>query len=114
MARRSIVFKIVRSSDYRIVAITGAYGGMTQGQMMKMDLFADYPSSPDLIEHEVEEQGRLGKETRREPGERSITRDVQIGVMMTVETAERIGNWLVNGAKKFRDQQAKRTTDPKT
>jgi len=108
MAGKSITFSFKRVPDYRIVLATGAFGGVTPSGLIKMDLFTEYVPPPETVEQEIAEDGSLGTEIRRGPNERHVTRDLQIGVMMTSDSAERIGNWLLQRAKQARERQERR------
>lgn len=108
MPGKSIVFSLRRTPDYRIITATGVYGGVTPSGLVKMDLFTEYVPPPETVEHEMSEDGNIGKEVKRTPTEPHIARDFQIGVMMTSESAEKIGNWLLQRAKQARERQERR------
>ena len=112
MAPRPVTFAYRRSTEYRLVAITGAYGGPMPAGLVKMDLFVEYGTTPDSIQYERHDDGKL-EEVSRTPSEQVIIRDVQAGVVMTIDAAENIGRWLLEKAQQSRELVAKRSAAKK-
>ena len=106
-----LVFLYERASDYRIIAVSGVWGGVTGQGMVMFDLLTEFVKPPERIRHSLTAERKLGPETSREQ-EQAITRLSQIGVMVTPDIAESIGKWLVDRAEKARARQAQKSQTP--
>lgn len=102
----SIVFKYTKANDYRIVTANGAYGGPEPTGGIKVDFFIESLEYPNLQRFELEGT-KLGKEVRRIPGENNWVRELQIGLLLSRDVAETIGNWLLEKVKQSDEARAK-------
>ena len=102
----SVVFKYTKANDYRVIAANGAYGGPVSTDEIKVDFYVESMESPNLNKIEVEE-GKLGKVITRVPGETNWIRELQIGLLLSRDTAENIGKWLLEKVQKVDEQRAK-------
>src|SRR5262245_50628174 len=102
-----VVFDHERSPDYRIIAVTGIWGGLVPSGQVMFDLVTELIRNPNRVRHDVTQDGKLGPEKSREPSERIILRYSQVGVMVTPDVAERMGQWLLDRAKQARERQMK-------
>jgi hypothetical protein len=92
MGDMKILFK--RAADYRIIPVTGAWGGLNpQGEII-FDLFVE-KLEIESIQVRVEPDGSP-VETARE-GEVHV-RESQIGVVVRPDIAKSIGEWLIQKA----------------
>jgi hypothetical protein len=89
-----VTFLYSKSSDYKLVPATGIYGGPTATGHIRVEFFVDHPTDPDKTVHAVTPEGRIGEELEREPRDRSITREFQMGLILAPEVADSIGRWL--------------------
>jgi hypothetical protein len=76
-----LTFRYVKCTDYRVVAVNGAHGGVTGRSDFKMDIFLEAAGLPDSVSHSVTPDG-LGPEIGREPPPPNIVREVQVGVVL--------------------------------
>lgn len=84
----------VKSSDFRTVLGTGVFGGVTTNGLVNANFFTDRVPLPTKISLSVNETtGEVGDELYRE-GKNGVIREVQFGVIMDVETARIVRDWL--------------------
>jgi hypothetical protein len=94
MPEIKITFK--KALDYRIIPVTGAWGGINpQGEII-LDLFVEKLEVPDSVKIKVEPD--------HPPVEIAIEgqvhiRESQIGVVVRPDIARSIGEWLIQKAK---------------
>ena len=86
-------YKFVRSPSYRDIHIDGIWGRSHPGGYIQMAVFKDKSHLPNVVEYEVQEDGRLGKETGRDVPD-SITREIEVDIAMSLNTAIIMRNWL--------------------
>lgn len=67
-----------------------------------MDFVVDATTTPEQISNDVS-GGQLGKEISRFPPERTITRLRQVGVLMSLEHAESLAQFIMERVKQVRD-----------
>ena len=100
---KKVVFTFQKSEDYRVFPVNGVWGGVTPRGDLKLDFFVE-SHLPDSVEHSVTPLG-LGPEVQRKPGDRStthLTRDVQLGLLISLEHAESIANFILGKVKEAR------------
>jgi len=85
-----------RGPEYRLFPATGVYGGPTPTGEIQMEFFIDHLTIPQEITFAVNPDGKLGEEVKREPPERTITRQLQIAVLMAADDAEEFARWLAD------------------
>lgn len=107
----TVRFKIARAQDYRLIHASGAFGGGTAEQLFRMELYSQAETPPDFVELEVAEDKT--RSARREPAAMML-REIQVGVVMTLESAERLGQWLLNQTKAVKERRAKAEAEKKT
>ncbi len=90
-----VVFHYELSPEYRVVYANGAFGSITPRGDIKYDLFIEYVKAPEAIVHIMTPDG-LGPEVDREPAKMPISRELQIGVMMTPGQAKSFAHWLLS------------------
>jgi len=85
-----------KASDYKIIPVTGAWGGVSpQGEII-FDLFVETREAPRSITMRIE-QGRVPEEIHKEEG--VIIRESQIGIVVRPDIALSIGKWLIEKAQ---------------
>ena len=93
MPEIKIQFK--KTQDYRIIPITGAWGGINPQGEIVFDLFVERMEVPESIQMKIE-PGRPPLEVRRE-GEAHV-RECQVGIVVRPDIARSIGEWLIQKA----------------
>lgn len=108
-------FHFVRSSAFRVVYAEGAFGGVSPKGAIRMAFFNERQPIPDEVVHEaVEATGGFAIGTEI-PGSRvgkaGIVRELEVDVVMNVETAVAVHAWLgkkIEELKNIKDAQAGR------
>lgn len=107
-APRKVKFVYSRAADYRVIPATGVYGGPTPSGNIKMNFMVESATEPTSATHTVAADGTLGDEVEREPAEKTITRELQVGIVMNVEAAETFVKWLTERISIVRKVRAKK------
>lgn len=90
-----ISFDYLKSNYYREILVTGAQGGLTPRGNIQMTVFAERQPIPNQTVHGVNEDGRIGNEIKEKRLTRqSIIRSVESTLIMDLDTAKNIMNWL--------------------
>ncbi len=92
-----VTFK--KSKDYRTISAHGAYGGVTPSGEVITHLFIEHETFPDDLIIEIDEKGQRIKETRNTK-DLKMTRELQVGIVMSPGVAKVVGEWLISNSKK--------------
>jgi hypothetical protein len=97
----TIVFK--RSPDYRIFAAPVIYGGPTpDGKGILINFCVDHSAFPSYVEHLIE-GGKVNiQEINSIAQVGNVEREIQAGVFLSLEEAERTMLWLQELLRKIR------------
>ena len=91
--------------EYRVVAANGVWIGNTPRGDLHLDFFVERLAIPESVTNKITDDGRLGDEISRQP-ERKIVRRMQVGVLISVEQAQSLVNFLttrISEMKKIQD-----------
>lgn len=96
--KKQLSIKYQKTSDYKIVPATGAYGGPTpQGQVL-CNFYVEYHIPPDSVKIEINPSDGTSNEIERRAGKDSYMRELNVGVLMRPDIAKFIGEWLIEQA----------------
>jgi hypothetical protein len=106
-----VEFRFSRSSGYRVHAADGAWGGLTPGGDIAVSFYVDQQPTPSTVRKMLRDDGTLGDEVSRDPPKeaRIVERELQTGVILTLEGAEVLADWLkarVEQGRKLREAHA--------
>ena len=90
-------FEYVKGNLFRVVHADGAFGGLTPTGNIHMAIFSQRGAIPNFIEQEILD-GKLGNEISRE-GKEWVIRELEVDVIMSIETAKGICTWLEDKIK---------------
>lgn len=80
---------------FRTILVDGAFGGPTPAGKISVVLFHERVPIPRVTVHEVGEDGKLRDERRElREGEDGILRSLEAELVLDVDAAERLRNWL--------------------
>lgn len=107
---KEIKFKYIFSEDYNPRYSNGAYGGITPKGEIAVNFYFERPGLPRYQSYEINEKGKLGKETARNPEDlqTSMVRFVENGVILDINSAKNIVDWLnekIVSLEKMRNDQ---------
>ncbi len=102
---RQVKFQFEYDSGYRVIGANGVWSGITPRSDMRLDFFVESVAIPDQVTHLVTQTAGLGAELSRSP-EHRIVRRLQVGILLSLEQAESIADFIKAQITDFR----KRTT----
>ncbi len=84
----------IKNHDFKTVEGSGIFGGLTNNGQININFFTDRAPIPKKIILEVDSvTGKIIQEVERDSKE-GIIREVQFGVLLNIETARNIVDWL--------------------
>jgi len=90
-----VVFDYIKSQHFRVIHADGAAGSITATGHIHMAIYSERLAIPQRMAFKVTAGGRLGalipSETIAREG---MVREVEVGVMMNLQTAEALQEWL--------------------
>src|SRR5271157_2184176 len=98
----SIKFHYIKANLFRVIHVDGAIGGITPNRGIFVSLFSERSALPKMIEQELLPNGTLGEEktvVQYSEGKEGLVRDMEIGVMLSVDVAQKIAEFLNNQVK---------------
>jgi len=97
LEKKRVRVEYKKTSDYKIIPATGAYGGATpQGEIL-CHFYVEYMVPPDSIEIEINPANGTSKEIER-TAEKPFIRELNTGVLMRPDIAKSVGEWLIEQA----------------
>lgn len=90
---KSIKTHYIKTNNYRSYHADGVFGGLTPNRKIYMEFFIQRAVTPKIIEYKVTEVGDIGDEIKRE-GKKGIVREIEAGVIMDIDVAKVLRNWL--------------------
>lgn len=90
------------SKDHKTFACNGAWGGLTPRGDILIDFFIEKQALPESVKNRVESDGTLGPVIEFKPQKR-IVRELQVGVLVTVEEARNLVKFLNDRIKQYDD-----------
>ena len=85
----------------------GVWGGVTPRGDFKLEFGIDSEVTPAEITHEIDKKGNLTPEVGRKPRGKSISRELQGGVLLSLEHAESVANFILTQIAQFREKLKK-------
>ena len=92
-----LVLNYIKADNFHSVLSTGVIGGITINSLIDLNFFTDRVTIPKSVTLEVDENGQQ-KEISRDT-KTGVIREVQFGVLMDVNTAKTLVEWLNNNIK---------------
>jgi len=90
-----VVFEYARDPMFRSTHADGFIGGLTPNGQIHIAFFSERPVLPRRHVFKLNPDGSLGAEVPSEKAAtESITRDMQVDVLLSVQAAEGLKNWL--------------------
>ncbi len=94
----SVTFKYKFADNYNPVYVNGAYGGVSSRGEIVANFFLERLPLPNSVTHRVGKNGFVGEiiEEENKPRDlnKSSIRFVQSGIVVNIETAKEIRDWL--------------------
>ncbi|MEB2346131.1 MAG: hypothetical protein OZ948_15490 [Deltaproteobacteria bacterium] len=88
-------FHYIKSSDFRVVHVDGAHGGVTPSGYVQMSLYSERLPIPRVTVQAITPEGKLGTELADERVSRDgPVREVEICAVLDFATAVALRDWL--------------------
>ncbi len=90
-----------KSRLFRVIHGDGVIGNITPKRHLFVSFYSERASLPDRVVHEITQDGRLGEpveETNNSPG---LMREMEVGVVLDIETAKAFAVWLTTMASRI-------------
>lgn len=100
---KKVKFVFHRADDYRMVAANSVWGGITPRGDILVEFAVETLETPENITNLVRPDGQLGDELSRTPRETYVRRELQVGMVLSMNNAESIGQWLVAKAAELKN-----------
>lgn len=95
VAPPSVRFHYLKSSQFRVVHVDGAHGGLTPRGQIQMALFNERQPIPQQTLERLTPDGRLGDEIKdKRIQKEGLIREVEVEAIMTLESAKSLVTWL--------------------
>ena len=105
--KKKVDFHYLKTSSYRSFRVDGAFGGLTPKGEIYLELYLERQVTPKIVTHEINKNGQLGKELKRE-GKRGMIREVECGISLDIVTAQTIRDFLDKQINDFKDKIIKK------
>ncbi|MDO9529873.1 MAG: hypothetical protein Q7J27_12065 [Syntrophales bacterium] len=92
--KKEVTFRYVYPNDLRDYYVNGAWGGATPRKEIYMHLYSERHPIPKTVTHEITDDGALGDQVKPAETGGDVVRLIQTSVIMDVDTAIRIRDWL--------------------
>ena len=97
-----VKFHYLKATHFRTIHADGAIGNITPAGYIHMAMYNERPAIPREIVHKIKTDGTLGEIIPEETVDRGgIVREMEVDVLMSVEVARSIKNWLGDQIKKI-------------
>ncbi|MEO5929001.1 MAG: hypothetical protein ABIR47_03625 [Candidatus Kapaibacterium sp.] len=96
---KELEFHFVKTPSYRSYAVDGAFGGITSKGKVYMELFLERAVTPTSIVYDVSNIEDF-KEIRRN-GKQGYIREVECGIILDIQGAIAVHNWLGTRIKEY-------------
>lgn len=85
---------LIKGNHFRVIHVDGAWGGVTPSlNNIQMVIFNHRTPIPQLLVHEVSDDGIVGKESKA-VGRPGIVREMEAALVFDLKTAKSIRAWL--------------------
>lgn len=97
---KQITFHYLKSTQFRVIHIDGAIGGITPAGFIHISMFNERSAIPREQTHSVKKDGTLGDpiDTVSRNG---VVREMEVDAIMNLSTAKILRDWLDRNIKKL-------------
>jgi hypothetical protein len=95
---QKVPFHYIKNPNYRTIHVDGAHGGLTPHGLLDIAFYAERFPIPTKTVHTVSPEGRIIEEIER-VGRDGIVREIEFNIIMSLETAKAIADFIYNQLK---------------
>lgn len=88
----TVRFSYIKNNQFRVVHVDGAIGSLTPRGLIHCAVYSERPALPDALVYAVADD-KLG-EVRSTESREGIVREIDVDLIMTVQSAVDLRNWL--------------------
>lgn len=89
-----------KSSDFKMLPISGVWGGLTAQGYVYCELFLEKAETPESITLSIGDDN-IAKEVGKRPETNMFIRETLVGLTMQPDIARSVGQWLIGKADEF-------------
>ncbi len=106
-SENEVAIDYIKGSDFRLSWIDGALGSITPSNKVQMTLYAERPAIPQRQVFKIDkDSSELGVEIfEKRISRESIIREMSVNILMTAETAESLGKFLIKLSKDLESKE---------
>lgn len=105
-APNEVAFDYIKTPDYREIHVDGAWGGLTPRGYIQMAIYNERLPIPQQTVFELKD-AQLGNEIKeKRRGRQAIIRNVEVDLIMDLQTAESMRDWLNQHIGKLKEKLA--------
>lgn len=105
---QKVRFFYIKSSQFRVIHVDGVIGAPTPNGFLHFGVYSERAAFPQSSEHTLSPEGRLSPPTSEE-GKRGIVRELDTDLIMNIETATELRDFLTEQIDRMnRREQARR------
>src|SRR5688572_1446985 len=99
MPDKKLKIRYLKSYDFKVSLATGVYGGITTNGLINANFFSDRTVIPTSQIVEIDGQGNIISSVEEKDGD--VVREVTVGLLMDVNSAKLLVNWLSSKIDEF-------------
>lgn len=92
---KDVTVHFTKAPDYRLLPVSGAWGGPSLVGDIVVDFFVEKITAPDTVVMRMQPSGVATEVSR---SEQQNIREIQVGLVLRPDVALSVGNWLVEKA----------------
>jgi hypothetical protein len=111
MAKRTHVFKYVKTQDFKTSIISGLVGGFNGRGFLDINFFVETIDLPERVRHDVKEDGSVVNEPQQiaPKAETLSVREIPFAVSMDIRAAKSAVRWMQKQINEFEAKNPKIT-----
>ncbi|OIN59832.1 hypothetical protein [Arsenicibacter rosenii] len=99
---KSVTAHYIKNELFRTVYVSGVYGGFTPEGLLNVNFFTERATIPQQITiTPIQDGQRLRLEESNPVGKQGITRELQVGTVMSIQQAQALQIWLADKIEEF-------------
>ncbi len=98
--KKELIFHYIKTNNYKTYYADGIFGGITPKGKLYMEPFIERGATPRQVKHTLMDDGSLDSGTIVE-GKKDIIREIECGILMDIENAKALRDWLNSKIEEF-------------
>lgn len=94
MDQQTIRFFYIKSTQFRVMHVDGALGGLTPRGGIHLAIYSERPAIPQVATHELSPEGQLGRIPTETEGKEGIVREIDADLLLSRQAAIELRDFL--------------------